>query len=94
MNGRNTVEFMRDPDDVVADLAAEVFEPDNGYVVTPDGRMRDCDVARLLRMSERQARELREEGRAWRRYSVPLNGSRYSVFLIDLGEWIASREES
>jgi len=82
---------MIDADAIAGQLFAKLFDPVNGYVVSGDQRIPDRDVPRLLCMSSRQARELREEGAAWPRWAVPIAGCRYSVFVRALAEWIAGR---
>jgi hypothetical protein len=77
---------------IEARLLATVRDPVNGYVLSGDGRIADRDVPRLLGMSPRAARELRESGDAWPRYGgLPIAGCLYSVFLAELAQWAADR---
>jgi hypothetical protein len=78
---------------IEARLLATVRDPVNGYVLSGDGRIADRDAVRLLGMSGRRARELREAGDAWPRWAVPIVGCSYSVFIRELAAWVAGRSE-
>lgn len=74
---------------ILADAAALA-----GMVISGDRRVAESDAARLLGLAHGTLRNLRQEGRGPRAYSIGMNGARISYRLDDLASWIeAAREE-
>ena len=79
-------------DEIEARFLATVHDPANGYKVDGAERIADRDAARLVGISSRHARELREMGKAWPRYDgIVIDGCRYGVFISELAQWYAQQ---
>jgi hypothetical protein len=65
----------------------------NGFVVSADERVSECDAARLLEIHRDTLARMRHEGTGPTAYRIALHGARVSYRLLDLALWIQSRRE-